>query len=108
VRELSAASFAAQAWANLQLRQLLPERSVNRAAIERLGKAFGLVTPGTSLIVLDRVEDYVRYEIVPPTELRAEYERLMSNPSSAERTRACQPQRRHRPPLQGKAGLVGT
>jgi len=83
------ASFAAQAWANLQIRQLLPERSVNRAAIERLGKAFGLVTPGTSLIVLDRVEDYVRYEIVPPTELRAEYERLMSTRrQQSERERA--------------------
>jgi len=70
--------FAAQAWAGLQLAQLLPERSLNRAAIERLGKSFGLVTPDTSLLVLDRVEDYVRYEIVPPLELRTEYERLLT------------------------------
>jgi len=70
--------FAAQAWAGLQLASLLPERSLNRAAIERLGKSFGLITPGTSLIVLDRVEDYVRYEIVPPFELRTEYERLLA------------------------------
>ena len=73
-----AAGFAAQAWAGLRLKQLLPERGLNRAAIERLGKTFGLVTPGTSLIVLDRIEDYVRHEIVPPSELRSEYERLAS------------------------------
>ncbi len=70
------AAFAAQAWARLKLAALLPERAVHQAEIVRLGKAFGLVTPGTSLIVLDRIEDYVRYEIVPPPELRGEYERL--------------------------------
>lgn len=68
--------FAAQAWARLKLNTLLPEKSLNRGEIRRLGKAFGLATPGTSLLVLDRVEDYVRYDIVPPAELRAEYERL--------------------------------
>ncbi|SBT04832.1 conserved exported hypothetical protein [Candidatus Accumulibacter aalborgensis] len=76
--ESRAAGFAAQAWAGLRIKQLLPERTLNRAAIERLGKNFGLVTPGTSLIVLDRMEDYVRHEIVPPSELRGEYERLAS------------------------------
>ena len=70
--------FAAQAWAGLWLRQLLPEPVLNRAAIERLGKTFGLVTPGTSLIVLDRIEDYVRHQIAPPLDLRGEYERLAS------------------------------
>lgn len=71
--------FAAQAWARLRLAQLLPERAVNQAEIVRLGKAFGLVTPGTSLIVLDRAADYARYEIVPPAELRGEYDRLLTN-----------------------------
>lgn len=70
------AAFAAQTWARLKLGQLLPERSLYQAEIVRLGKSFGLVTPGTSLIVLDRIEDYVRYEIVPPAELRADYDRL--------------------------------
>ena len=83
------ASFAAQAWARLRLQQLLPERSLHRTAIARLGKSFGLVTPGTSLIVLDRVEDYVRHEIPPPDELRDDYERLAaSRRQQAERDRA--------------------
>ena len=76
--ETMARPFAAQAWAQLRLATLLPERTLHQAEIVRLGKRFGLVTPGTSLIVLDRVEDYVRYEIVPPSELREAYERLLA------------------------------
>jgi tetratricopeptide (TPR) repeat protein len=67
--------FAAQEWARLKVAVLEAEYELNRAQIQRLGKAFGLVTRNTSLIVLDRLEDYVRHEIVPPAELRAEYER---------------------------------
>ena len=68
--------FAAQEWARMKLAKLEPEYELNRAAIKRLGKDFALVTRGTSLIVLDRVEDYARYEILPPAELRANYDRL--------------------------------
>ncbi|MCL2012541.1 MAG: tetratricopeptide repeat protein [Cystobacterineae bacterium] len=67
--------FAAQEWARLKVAMLEAEYELNRSQIQRLGKTFGLVTRNTSLIVLDRVEDYVRYEIVPPAELLAEYER---------------------------------
>ena len=48
------------------------------AEIRRLGQRFGLVTRETSLIVLDRIEDYARYEIAPPAELRADYERVLA------------------------------
>ena len=67
--------FAALTWASLRVDELDVDYRLNRGAILRLGKAFGLVTRGTSLIVLDRVEDYARFEIMPPPELRAEYER---------------------------------
>jgi Flp pilus assembly protein TadD len=68
--------FAAASWARLRIAELEADYDVNRAEIRRLGKAFGLVTRETSLIVLDRVEDYVRHEIVPPAELRAQYDQL--------------------------------
>jgi len=67
---------AAGQWARLSIAGLEAEYEINRAEIRRLGSAFGLVTRETSLIVLDRIEDYVRYEIVPPQELAADYERL--------------------------------
>lgn len=76
-RGSNAGVFAAQEWARIKLAGLEPEYELNRAEIKRLGKAFALVTRGTSLIVLDRVQDYARYEIVPPSELRTEYDRLL-------------------------------
>ncbi len=61
-------------WAQKKLHQLLIEN--DEKAVKSHGKKFNLVTPGTSLIVLDNVEDYVRYEIAPPKSLLAEYNKL--------------------------------
>ncbi len=61
-------------WAQKKLHQLLVEN--DEKAVKSHGKKFNLVTPGTSLIVLDNVEDYVRYEIAPPKSLLAEYNKL--------------------------------
>ncbi|WP_165749283.1 VIT domain-containing protein [Cellulophaga sp. Z1A5H] len=58
-------------WAQKKLKTLLVDQNV--AAIKSHGKKFNLVTPNTSLIVLDDVADYVRYEIVPPASLQEEY-----------------------------------
>ena len=38
-----------------------------------------IVTPLTSLIVLENINDYVRDEIEPPKELRQTYKRMISN-----------------------------
>jgi tetratricopeptide (TPR) repeat protein len=69
--------LAAAQWARLRIASLEGEHELNKGAIRRLGKAFGVVTRETSLIVLDRVEDYARFEIAPPPELTAEYQRLV-------------------------------
>lgn len=45
-----------------------PER--HRADIARTGQRFGIVTPGTSLLVLEAAQDYVRYDIPAPAALR--------------------------------------
>ena len=68
-------SLAAAAWAQLRVAELDGEFRLHRAEIRRLGLEFGLTSRETSLIVLDRVEDYVRNDITPPAELRAEYDR---------------------------------
>ena len=74
----NAAPFAlvAPTWARLKIDALEAQYEFNRAEIRRLRQAFKLVTRETSLIVLERVEDYARYEIAPPAELAADYERL--------------------------------
>src|SRR5690606_25628426 len=46
------------------------------AAITDLAVRHGVVTSQTSLLVLDRIEDYVRYGVAPKEpDLRAQYER---------------------------------
>lgn len=61
-------------WAQSQLAELGRSNPTDRVAMIALGKRYGVVTEGTSLLVLDRVEDYVRYRIEPKEpELRAQY-----------------------------------
>ncbi|WP_246022748.1 VIT domain-containing protein [Cognatilysobacter terrigena] len=69
---------AAPLWAQYDVARLMEAPERNRAAIARVGADFGIVTPGSSLIVLENVADYVRYSIAPPDELREEYARLAS------------------------------
>ncbi len=83
VIDLDAAQAAVEApvarlWAQKKLAALELDRARNAQAITALGQAHGLVTDGTSLIVLDDVADYVRHRIVPPEDLRAEYDRRVA------------------------------
>src|SRR4249919_1134958 len=66
----------AQVWAGWRIAALSGDPERNREAIARLGQGFGLVTAGTSLIVLDTAADYVRYDIPAPMALRQEADRL--------------------------------
>ncbi len=68
-------AMVAALWARMKIGALEAQFDLNRAEIRRLGQTFRLVTRETSLIVLDRIEDYVRFEITPPAELLADYER---------------------------------
>jgi Ca-activated chloride channel homolog len=79
-------SFAANRWATIKLAKLDAEYHLNRTAIKRLGQRHRLVTRETSLIVLDRVEDYVRYEIEPPNELSKQYAQLSATHLAREQT----------------------
>jgi len=61
-------------WAQARLQQLAVDRRGNREAMQRLSQQFGLVGPDTSLIVLETLDDYLRYAIRPSGTLRAEYD----------------------------------
>lgn len=60
-------------WAKKKLEYLNRNKEASKDAIIALAKAYDLVTDYTSMIILDRIEDYVRYRIEPPMELRSEY-----------------------------------
>lgn len=88
------ARLAAQQWATMQLAALQADEATNLRSIERLGMHFRIPTSRTSLIVLDRAEDYARYEIEPPAEdvsLREAVERLLAQGQErAERAKQAQ------------------
>ncbi|MFC4636115.1 VIT domain-containing protein [Dokdonia ponticola] len=69
-------------WAKEKLQVLAQNVKRNKEAITQLGTEYQLVTDYTSLIVLDDVMDYVRYQITPPAELVEEYNRIVSEQKS--------------------------
>jgi Ca-activated chloride channel homolog len=69
---------AAALWAGFRLRRLDADFELHRAEIGRIGRRFGIPTRETSLIVLEQLQDYVRYEIEPPAELMAQYRHYRS------------------------------
>ncbi|MES2263176.1 MAG: VIT domain-containing protein [Pseudomonadota bacterium] len=69
-------ALAATLWAGYKLHELEADYEMQRGAIRRLGAQFGLPTRETSLLVLDRLEDYLRYDVTPPPEYLAAYEKM--------------------------------
>ena len=67
----------ARVWAKEKINQLSLRYNNNKTQINNLAKKYTIMTKDSSLIVLDRVEDYVRYKIVPPKALQSEYEKLV-------------------------------
>ena len=63
-------------WATKKINELDMNYNKNKNAIESLGKKYGIVTRNTSLMVLEEVQDYIRYNIDPPAELLQEYNNL--------------------------------
>ena len=71
-----AGRLLARAWAARRVEELAVFPDRNEAAMMALGRRFGLVTPSTSLIVLETVQQYVEHEIEPPAtwpEMRQQY-----------------------------------
>ena len=65
-------------WAEKQIAQLERE-GAEQKQIDAVGREYSIVTEGNSLIVLETVEDYVRYRITPPKELQMEYSKRLAN-----------------------------
>ncbi|HOY67207.1 MAG TPA: VIT domain-containing protein [Candidatus Ozemobacteraceae bacterium] len=79
-------------WAQKKLEDLEAFPQKNEKEMVALGKQYGIVTPQTSLIVLERPEQYIEHEIVPPAsmpEWRKQYfevmEKRVSDLKDAER-----------------------
>ncbi|HEX2396071.1 MAG TPA: VIT and VWA domain-containing protein, partial [Bacteroidales bacterium] len=60
-------------WAEKKIAELSLNSDKNKPEITKTGKEFGIITPNTSLLVLETIEDYVRYEVIPPKGMQAAY-----------------------------------
>jgi hypothetical protein len=56
-------------WAQRKITDLMLFPKNNQKELVETGKQYGLVTPGTSLIVLDNLSQYLEHEIEPPVTL---------------------------------------
>ncbi|CTP82570.1 trypsin [Xanthomonas translucens pv. arrhenatheri] len=79
------------AWARAMLRRLAADPLGDAARRQQLASRFGLVSADTSLLVLENVDDYVRYAIAPPAALREAVAR-----AQAQRQQALGEQRKRR------------
>lgn len=66
-------------WAQKKLNELEIFEKKNKDEIKNISRQFGLVSNNMSLMVLEDVNDYVRYKIPPPAELQSEYNQIVKN-----------------------------
>jgi hypothetical protein len=64
-------------WAQKKIAEMDIQYEENKDDISVLSKQFGIVTRNTSLIVLENLDDYLRYDIVPPIELQQAYNTIL-------------------------------
>lgn len=77
--EAGRGEFVPRLWATARIADLENEEFRNKDAIVELSKKYGIVTQDTSMLVLDRIEDYVRHKVEPrETELAAQYRELLA------------------------------
>ncbi|MGE5316432.1 MAG: DUF2135 domain-containing protein, partial [Chloroflexota bacterium] len=60
-------------WAQKKIEAIQSYSSQSQDDLTHLSARFNIITPGTTFIVLDRIEDYITYGIEPPDELKEEY-----------------------------------
>lgn len=66
-------------WAQKKLNELEIFEKKNKNEIKSISRQFGLVSNNMSLMVLENVEDYVRYDIPPPAELKVQFDEMVKN-----------------------------
>lgn len=90
--DAGAGDLVARAWAGLQTQVLGLTLKPTAEEILTLARTHGLVTPGTSLLVLESLEQYLEYRIQPPAslpEMRAAYDaRIAENTQADKQSRA--------------------
>ncbi|WP_395142704.1 VIT domain-containing protein [Armatimonas sp.] len=82
----SAQGLIARQWAAQRVERLALLPDENHEALLALGRDFNLVTPGTSLIVLENLEQYVEHNIAPPRTRPALYDAWLGREKTEKNT----------------------
>lgn len=70
-------------WAQKKIADLAVGGKRNEAAMVEVGKRYGVVTPGTSLLVLERLDQYLEHGVRPPRRFRSTAPSSTAGPSTA-------------------------
>ena len=90
------AGLLGRLWSQKKIAELDLQYEKNKDEITSLGKQFSVITRNTSLIVLDRLQDYVRYKITPPDEnMKEEYYSMLSEQQLQEKRNATDTRQTH-------------
>lgn len=65
-------------WAAQKIKTLETDGVKNKKEIVKLGQKYSIITSYTSLAVLENAADYALYGIIPPKELKAQYDTIIS------------------------------
>ncbi len=76
--------FLRKFWAGRKVDELLAEKEKNRLDIVTLSKKHGVVNEFTSLLVLERIDQYIEHRIVPPASKREWREQYFAAVEKAE------------------------
>ncbi len=76
----------AAAWAANRVEELSPQADRHTEELLALGRRYGLTSPATSLIVFERLDQWLQYDIEPPTTAKNLHEQWTKRrPSAAQR-----------------------
>ncbi|QQY82915.1 carboxypeptidase-like regulatory domain-containing protein [Tamlana sp. s12] len=79
LKESEGSKIIKRLWAKQKIKSLSTNKVQNKKKIIATAKQYHLITDYTSMLILDRIEDYVRYRIEPPQELKREYKQRIKN-----------------------------
>ena len=74
-------------WAQRKAEALSPLPTTNHDALTTLGQDFGIVTPGTSLLVLETLQQHLDYHIAPARSRASLYDAYLGHQQQAAKTK---------------------
>jgi hypothetical protein len=93
-------------WAIHQLNELQENSKQNKKQILETGLKYRLVSDFSSLLILDRVEDYVQHRILPPKSLQKEYFKQVKAADKEEKKSDSEHLKKHQKGMENTTGLV--